>query len=366
MEDCELRGRRHRSSGPAFSPRAERGQPPVRRGPDGGRYDSGIGRASLHGHDHSDHGVAFQDRFWDSLALALHVYSEMVQAWLGYTAPAFSGSGLVARALWRGRASAWRPRLRDPDERLDDRRGAECATAAPPEPPARARDPMSARGVTSAASEILGPMTSVAPDPERPRVLAGYDGSPDAENAIEIGARLLPDAAVHVVHLWAPPFASAELCRRLVRDATSVDELTRLLEREGAAETERVAAGGVALARAAGWRAEPLARRSHGGEGLELARLAEELRPAAVVVGSRGLSGARAVLGSVSDMVVHYSPVPVVVVPHPLLAEERQAAAAGPVVVGHDGSDGARDARRRGVPLRGAQAARGCGRRRER
>jgi nucleotide-binding universal stress UspA family protein len=147
-----------------------------------------------------------------------------------------------------------------------------------------------------------------------------------------------------VVHLWAPPFASAELRRRLVRKAMSLDELAALLEREGAAEAERVAAEGVALARAAGWQAEPLARRSYGGQGLELARLAEELRSPAVVVGSRGLSGVRAVLGSVSDMVAHYSPVPVLIVPHPLLAEERQAAAAGPVVVGYDGSAGARGA----------------------
>jgi nucleotide-binding universal stress UspA family protein len=41
---------------------------------------------------------------------------------------------------------------------------------------------------------------------------------------------------------------------------------------------------------------------------------------------------------------VHYSPVPVLVVPQPLLVEEREAAASGPVVVGHDGSDGARAA----------------------
>jgi nucleotide-binding universal stress UspA family protein len=187
-------------------------------------------------------------------------------------------------------------------------------------------------------------MTDAAPDPDRPLVLAGYDGSSAAANAVEIGARLMPEAAAHVVYLWAPSFASAELRRRLARDAASLDELITLLEREGAAEAERVAAGGVALARAAGWRAEPLARRSYGGDGLELAQLAEELRPAAVVVGSRGLSGVRAVLGSVSDMVVHYSPAPVLVLPHPLLAEAHQAAAAGPVVVGFDGSDGARGA----------------------
>ncbi|MGH2741004.1 MAG: HAD-IC family P-type ATPase, partial [Thermoleophilaceae bacterium] len=60
-----------------------------------------MGRASPQGHDHSDHAAAFRDRFWVSLALAVPVvvYSEMVQGWLGYTAPALPGSGLLAPLL---------------------------------------------------------------------------------------------------------------------------------------------------------------------------------------------------------------------------------------------------------------------------
>jgi nucleotide-binding universal stress UspA family protein len=175
-------------------------------------------------------------------------------------------------------------------------------------------------------------------------VLVGYDGSPAAAGAIETGALLLPGLVAHVVHLWSPLVNSAELRRRLQRRAGSLEELITLVEREGAAEAERLAANGVALARAAGWKARPLVHRTHGGEGLELALLAEKLRPDAVVLGSRGLGGVRAALGSVSDVAVHYSPAPVLVVPHPLLAEERSAAAAGPVLVGYDGARGARDA----------------------
>jgi nucleotide-binding universal stress UspA family protein len=63
-----------------------------------------------------------------------------------------------------------------------------------------------------------------------------------------------------------------------------------------------------------------------------------------VLVGSRGLGGTQAVLGSVSDMVVHYCPRPVVVVPHPMLAAEYEALPAGPVLVGWDGSAGAETA----------------------
>ena len=96
-------------------------------------------------------------------------------------------------------------------------------------------------------------MTSAAHKSDRPHVLAGYDGSPDGANAIETGARLLPDLAAQVVHLWSPPFGSAELRRRLVQGAANLDEWAQALEREGAAEAERVAGDGVALARAAGW-----------------------------------------------------------------------------------------------------------------
>ena len=117
-----------------------------------------------------------------------------------------------------------------------------------------------------------------------------------------------------------------------------------MIEREGEREAERLVASGVTLARAAGWDAEPLLKRTFGGEGLRLPQLAEQLHADLVLVGSRGLSGTQAVLGSVSDMVVHYATRPVIVVPHPLLAGEYAALSDGPVVVGWDGSAGAEKA----------------------
>ncbi len=59
---------------------------------------------SAHGaHDkHAGHSVAmFRDRFWITLLLSIPVvlYSEMVQEWLGFSMPDFSGSGLVAPVL---------------------------------------------------------------------------------------------------------------------------------------------------------------------------------------------------------------------------------------------------------------------------
>lgn len=170
------------------------------------------------------------------------------------------------------------------------------------------------------------------------RVLAGYDGSPSAANAIETAARLVPSAAAQVVYLWEPPFAGPQLRHRLVREAVSLDQLVGLLEKEGRAEADRLAGNGIALARAAGWQAEPVVQRSFGGDGYQFARLAEERAANLVVLGSRGLGGVQAVLGSVSDMVVHVSSVPVLVVPYPLTTREWSAAVDGPVLVATDGS----------------------------
>ncbi|MGJ7440639.1 universal stress protein [Aquipuribacter sp. MA13-6] len=173
----------------------------------------------------------------------------------------------------------------------------------------------------------------------RPVVLVGHDGSPGASHAVEVAARLIPGAEAVVVHLWAPPFASAELRQRLMREARTAEELTDLLQREGREEAEGVAERGAAAARAAGWDARPLVERCFGGEGYELARVAQREGAGLLVVGSRGLSGTKALMGSASDFVVHRSPVPVLVVPFLSPTAEQDAVGAGPVVVAVDGSE---------------------------
>ena len=173
------------------------------------------------------------------------------------------------------------------------------------------------------------------------RLILGYDGSPQASAAIDAGAALLPGAHAWITHLWTPPFASEPLRRRLWTGRRHVNDFVAAVEREGEREAQRLTANGVTLARAAGWQAEPLVRRTYGGEGVEFGRIAEELDADLVLVGSRGLGGTKAILGSVSDMVVHYTPCPALVVPHPLLASEAAALIDGPVLVGWDGSVGA-------------------------
>ena len=157
--------------------------------------------------------------------------------------------------------------------------------------------------MTSTVQPSPGPMT----DTLAAKVLAGYDGSVPASAAIEVGAALIPRAQAWIGHLWTPPFASEALRRRLWKGTAAVNEFVNAIEREGAAEANRLAAMGVTLASAAGWQSEALVERTYGGEGLQFTQLAERLGPDLVLVGSRGLGGAKAVLGSVSDMVVHYA-----------------------------------------------------------
>ncbi|BBZ62356.1 universal stress protein [Mycolicibacterium monacense] len=175
-------------------------------------------------------------------------------------------------------------------------------------------------------------------------VLIGFDGSPAATAAIEVGGQLLPQAHAWVAQLWTPPFASEPLRRRLRSTVGSASELVERTEREGEREAQRIAVTGTTLARAAGLDAEPLVKRTWGGEGLVLAQLAEQVSADLLLVGSRGLGGAQALMGSVSDMAVHYASRPTLVAPAPMLADEYDALAGGPVVVGWDGSGGARTA----------------------
>jgi nucleotide-binding universal stress UspA family protein len=176
------------------------------------------------------------------------------------------------------------------------------------------------------------------------RVLVGFDGSLASGAAIEECTRLLPAAHAQVAQLWSPPFASEQLRRQLWKGTQHVDSFVEAVEREGQREADRVAGMGVALAQAAGWTAEPLAVRCYGGEGLQLTELARKIDADLLLLGSRGLGGAQAVLGSVSDMAVHYATQPVLVAPYPLLAAADDALSQGPVLVAWDGSAGAKSA----------------------
>ena len=176
------------------------------------------------------------------------------------------------------------------------------------------------------------------------RAVLGYDGSPAAAGAIEAGAQLFPGSRAWITYLWVPPFASEQIRRRLWAQARNIDDLIAAEDREGEREARRITAMGVTLAESAGWEATPLLERTYAAEGTAIAQTAERGDADLVVVAARGLGGTASVLGSVSDMVVHYCSRPVLVVPQPLLSEEYDALSDGPVVVGWDGSESAKAA----------------------
>jgi nucleotide-binding universal stress UspA family protein len=78
---------------------------------------------------------------------------------------------------------------------------------------------------------------------------------------------------------------------------------------------ERVCQEGAALAKSLGLDAQPLAVPDEGDVARTILKVAEKHQAAAIVVGSRGLSGLRARLeGSTSKALLKHAPCPVVVV----------------------------------------------------
>jgi len=138
-----------------------------------------------------------------------------------------------------------------------------------------------------------------------------YDGSPGAARAIEAAATLLGPRRSVVVDV-APPITAAESVATI-----SAVVPAAAFEQANTADATRVAAQGVQLARASGFDAE--ARAITGTPIWEaVIDVANELGAAAIVIGSRGLSGMREFFeGSLSHDVAEHAGRPVLIVPPP-------------------------------------------------
>ena len=147
-------------------------------------------------------------------------------------------------------------------------------------------------------------------------LLLCFDGSEDARRAIERAGALLPGRRALVVTVWQP-IADLDSFAWTGPTASQVDivELNRAAAEGGA----RVADEGVRVAVEAGLRAEPFAAEATGSVWKTIVEIADRHDAAAIVMGSRGLTGVRSMLlGSVSSAVAHHADRPTLVIRQPV------------------------------------------------
>ncbi len=161
------------------------------------------------------------------------------------------------------------------------------------------------------------PVTTFAVDPaghtptaDGP-LLVCYDGSEDAKHAIEHAGRLLGGRDALVVTVWQPTPALGSSASAGTTD--SIDSVE--VDRAAADRGERVARDGVRIAQQAGLHAKPVAVEATGPVWKTIVEIADRHDAATIVMGSRGLTGLRALLlGSVSSAIVHHADRPTLVI----------------------------------------------------
>jgi nucleotide-binding universal stress UspA family protein len=144
-------------------------------------------------------------------------------------------------------------------------------------------------------------------------IVIAYDGSENARHAIAVAARELGPRHADVVHAWEPlSSATSRLAIYAVAfGGAAGDEVELEAERARATADE-----GARIAREAGFEAKAITLRSDGPVADAIVQYVEEHAPPIVVMGTRGLSGARSVIaGSVSHQVTQHLHTPVLTVP---------------------------------------------------
>jgi nucleotide-binding universal stress UspA family protein len=140
-------------------------------------------------------------------------------------------------------------------------------------------------------------------------ILICYDGSPSSERGIAVAASLLPNRRAIILDV-APPLTVAESYAALGPIPAELEDINL----ESAHER---AEAGAAAARKAGLNAQ-----AHAEIGIPtwdgVVEVADDIGAAVIVIGSRGLSGARELLhGSLSHEVAEHAGRPVLIVPPP-------------------------------------------------
>jgi nucleotide-binding universal stress UspA family protein len=172
------------------------------------------------------------------------------------------------------------------------------------------------------------------------RLLIAYDGSTAAEAAVVTAGRLFGAADGRLLTVIEPTPGPARVQAFAFRlDPELIQRELEALARQVMDDGRDIAAGGLAVAEAAGLTVEQRVVAREGSESQTILSEADAIDADVVVCGSRGRGPmARSLLGSTSTGVLHHARRPVLVVPADLGAID------GPALIAYDGSAGARAA----------------------
>lgn len=157
-------------------------------------------------------------------------------------------------------------------------------------------------------------------------ILMAYDGSDDAQAAIDHVGRLMPGATVTVVSVWEPFIDALRHTGSFgVGTLMAGTAINTEIDEAKLAESRACAAEGTELAIEAGLLARPRSEERVGSVAETLLQCATAIDADLVVAGTRGRGGfASFVLGSVSNALVQHADRAILVVPSPALAERRR------------------------------------------